>query len=50
MRRLLLPLLIGMANEDDVAVTDVALLICGPPAGDFGPRPSTPSTCSATSA
>jgi ubiquinone biosynthesis protein len=36
MRRLLLPLLIGMANEDDVAVTDAALLICGPPAGDFG--------------
>lgn len=32
MRRLLLPMLIGMANEDDVAVTDVALLMCGPPA------------------
>jgi ubiquinone biosynthesis protein len=35
MRRLLLPMLIGMANEDDVAVTDVALLMCGPPSGDF---------------
>jgi ubiquinone biosynthesis protein len=34
MRRLLLPMLIGMANDDDVAVTDVALLMCGPPAGD----------------
>lgn len=32
MRRLLLPMLIAMANEDDVAVTDVALLMCGPPA------------------
>ncbi|MDX2376443.1 AarF/UbiB family protein [Microbacterium sp. LRZ72] len=34
MRRLLLPMLIAMANEDDIAVTDVALLMCGPPAGD----------------
>ncbi|WP_404433700.1 phosphotransferase [Microbacterium lacus] len=33
MRRLLLAMLIGVANEDDVAVTDVALLMCGPPAG-----------------
>lgn len=39
MRRLLLPLLIGMANEDDVAVTDVALLICGPPSDEFGGEP-----------
>lgn len=39
MRRLLLPLLIGMANEDDVAVTDVALLICGPPSEEFGGEP-----------
>lgn len=29
MRRLLLPMLIAMANDDDVAVTDVALLMCG---------------------
>lgn len=35
MRRLLVPLLIGMANEDDVAVTDAALLMCGRPSGDF---------------
>lgn len=35
MRRLLVPMLIGMANEDDVAVTDVALLMCGRPSGDF---------------
>ena len=35
MRRLLVPMLIGMANEDDAAVTDVALLMCGRPAGDF---------------
>ncbi|MFE1665440.1 ABC1 kinase family protein [Microbacterium sp. P02] len=35
MRRLLLPLLIGMANEDDIAVTDIVLLICGPPSEDF---------------
>lgn len=35
MRRLLIPMLIGMANEDDVAVTDVALLMCEPPGGDF---------------
>ncbi|MDN3495156.1 AarF/UbiB family protein [Planococcus sp. APC 4015] len=33
MRRLLLPLLVGMANEDDVAVTNTVLLICEPPAG-----------------
>lgn len=33
MRRLLLPMLVGMANEDDVAVTDVVLLMCTPPAG-----------------
>ena len=30
-RRLLLPMLIAMANEDDVAVTDIALLMCEPP-------------------
>lgn len=35
MRRLLIPMLIGMANEDDVAVTDVALLMCEPPGGEF---------------
>jgi ubiquinone biosynthesis protein len=35
MRRLLVPLLIGMANEDDIAVTDAALLMCGRPSGDF---------------
>lgn len=35
MRRLLVPLLVGMANEDDVAVTDAALLMCGKPSGDF---------------
>lgn len=35
MRRLLVPLLVGMANEDDVAVTDAALLMCGRPSGDF---------------
>ena len=35
MRRLLLPLLIGMANEDDIAVTDIILLMCGKPAGEF---------------
>ena len=35
MRRLLVPLLIGMANEDDVAVTDAALLMCGRPSGGF---------------
>jgi ubiquinone biosynthesis protein len=39
MRRLLLPLLIGMANEDDIAVTDAALLICGPPSDEFGGEP-----------
>lgn len=37
MRRMLLPMLTAMANEDDVAVTDVALLICGRPTGDFDP-------------
>lgn len=31
MRRLLLPMLVAMANDDDVAVTDVVLLMCGPP-------------------
>ncbi len=36
MRRLLVPLLIGVANEDDIAVTDAVLLICGPPAGGSG--------------
>ncbi len=35
MRRLLVPMLVGMANEDDVAVTDIALLMCGRPSGDF---------------
>lgn len=35
MRRLLIPMLIGMANEDDVAVTDVALLMCEPPGAEF---------------
>ncbi|WP_396641842.1 ABC1 kinase family protein [Microbacterium sp.] len=35
MRRLLVPMLVGMANEDDVAVTDVALLMCGRPDGEF---------------
>jgi len=30
LRRLLVPMLIAMANEDDVAVTDFALLMCGP--------------------
>ncbi|HAQ59580.1 MAG TPA: hypothetical protein DCR63_03825 [Microbacterium sp.] len=35
MRRLLLPFLIGMANEDDIAVTDVVLLMCGKPSNDF---------------
>ncbi|MBU4464430.1 MAG: hypothetical protein KKH75_01145 [Actinobacteria bacterium] len=33
-RRLLLPLLIGMANDDDVAVTDTVLLLCAPPESD----------------
>lgn len=31
MRRLLLPLLIAMANEDDVAATDVVLMLVTPP-------------------
>ncbi|MDQ1129513.1 AarF/ABC1/UbiB kinase family protein [Microbacterium sp. SORGH_AS_0888] len=31
MRRLLLPLLIAMANEDDVAATDVVLMLVNPP-------------------
>lgn len=33
MRRLLLPMLVAMANEDDIAVTDVILLMCAPPTG-----------------
>ncbi|TQJ29966.1 AarF/ABC1/UbiB kinase family protein [Microbacterium sp. SLBN-146] len=33
-RRLLLPMLIGMANEDDVAVTDIVLMLCQPADGD----------------
>ncbi|SFS13438.1 ubiquinone biosynthesis protein [Microbacterium sp. cf046] len=33
MRRLLLPMLVAMANDDDIAVTDVALLMCTPPTG-----------------
>lgn len=36
LRRLLVTLLVGVSNEDDVAVTDAVLLICGPPAGGFG--------------
>lgn len=36
MRRLLLPMLIAMANEDDVAVTDVILLMCGTDGVDAG--------------
>ncbi|MGA1829010.1 ABC1 kinase family protein [Microbacterium sp.] len=39
LRRLLVPLLIGVANEDDVAVTDAVLLICGAPARDSGSTP-----------
>ncbi|SDG63013.1 ABC1 kinase family protein [Microbacterium pygmaeum] len=33
MRRMLIPLLIGMSNDDDVAVTDVVLLLCTPMPG-----------------
>lgn len=32
-RRLLVPFLVGMANDDDVAVTDVALILCAPVPG-----------------
>lgn len=34
MRRLLVPMLVAMANEDDVAVTDVVLLMCGTEGAD----------------
>lgn len=38
LRRLLVPLLVAMANEDDVAVTDIALLMCAPARGSFDVR------------
>ena len=33
MRRLLAPLLVAIANEDDVSATDIVLLLCAPMAG-----------------
>lgn len=36
MRRMLIPLLIAMANEDDIAATDVILMVVAPPDEDAG--------------
>lgn len=33
LRRLLVPLLVGIANDDDIAVTDVVMMLCAPEAG-----------------